>query len=145
MIHGAALAALVPHAGRMVLLDAVVRWEGGRLLCRSRSHLDPGNPLRRDGRLPAVCGAEYGLQAAALHGAMLAGGVAQRAGYVARLRDVALRVPYLDEAAFGVLGVEAVLEHSEAGGMVYALVVSGNDGRALVTCRASIALPGAGA
>ncbi len=124
----------------MVLLDAVVRWDGARVVCRSRSHLDPANPLRRDGRLSAVCGAEYGMQAAALHGAMLAGGVAQAPGYVARLRDLVLAVPFLDEAAFGVLLVEAVLVHRERGGMLYDLVVSRASGAELVRARAGIAL-----
>ncbi len=145
MIEGAALAALVPHGGAMVLLHAVVRWDAGRMLCRSRSHLAAGNPLRRNGRLPAVCGIEYGLQAAALHGAMLAGGVAQRAGYLARLRDVTLQVPFLDDPAFGTLGIEAVLERSESGGMLYELSLSDENGRVLVSARAGIALPAAGA
>lgn len=141
MIQGAALAALVPHAGAMVLLDAVVTWDAAGIRCRSRSHLDPANPLRSNGRLSAICGAEYGLQAAALHGAMLAGGVVQRAGYVARLRDAVTHVAHLDEPCVGVLGIEALLEHGEAGGMLYALHITGNDGRPLLTARASIALP----
>ena len=141
MIQGAALAALVPHGGSMVLLDAVVSWDAGGILCRSRSHLHPANPLRRGGRLSAVCGAEYGLQAAALHGAMSAGGMVQRAGYVARLRDLVTHVPFLDEEAFGVLAIEAVLEHAEAGGMLYELRIASNAGVPLLTARASVALP----
>jgi predicted hotdog family 3-hydroxylacyl-ACP dehydratase len=141
LIQGARLAAMLPHAGGMVLLVAVVAWDATRIQCRSRSHLDGGNPLRRGGRLSAVCGVEYGLQAAALHGSMLAGGVAQRAGYVARLRDVVLTVDFLDDAALGLLGVAAVLERSEAGGMLYALAVSDVRGRVVVAARAGVSLP----
>lgn len=141
MIQGERLAAMVPHAGTMVLLDAVVAWDARRILCRSRSHLSVDNPLRRAGRLSAVCGVEYGLQAAALHGAMLAGGEAQRAGYVARLRDVVLVVDALDDEAFGTLGIEAVLERAEANGMLYALTVSDVTGRVLVSARAGVSLP----
>jgi hypothetical protein len=72
---------------------------------------------------------------------MLAGGVAQRAGYVARLRDVALHVDFLDDAVFGTLGVEAVLERAEGKGMLYALTVSDVGGRVLVAARAGISLP----
>ena len=135
-----ALAKLLPHAGAMVLLDELVSWDATIIVCTTRSHLRPGNPLCRAERLSAVCGVEYGLQAAALHGAMIAGGVAQRAGYVARLRMVELRVDRLDDIP-GALTVEATLEHAEPSGMLYALLVADAHGRPLVTGRASIALP----
>ncbi len=141
MIQGAALAVLLPHAGAMVLLDAVVTWDERRILCRSRSHLSDANPLRRAGRLHAICGVEYGLQAAALHGAMRAGGVAQQAGYVARLRDVVLDVAHLDDPALGTLGIEATLEHAEGGGMLYGLLVTDIHGDRLLSARAGIKLP----
>lgn len=135
------VAALVPHAGAMVLLDRVEAWDADGILCRARSHLDPGNPLRRGGRLSACCGLEYALQAAALHGALTAGGVAQRAGYVAALRAVALHVDRLDDPALGELRVAARLERQEAGGIIYALDVHAADGTALLSARATIALP----
>ncbi len=125
----------------MVLLDAVVRWDAAGILCRAGSHLDPANPLRHAGRLSAVCGLEYALQAAALHGALRAGGVAQPAGYVAALRGVALLADRLDEPALGTLSVHAVLEAHEAFGMVYALDIRSESGTRLVSGRASIALP----
>ena len=141
MIQGERLAGMLPHAGAMVLLDAVVSWDAQNIQCRSRSHLAASNPLRRDGRLSAVCGVEYGLQAAALHGAMLNGGVAQPAGYIARLRDVVLAVDYLDDEALGTLAINALLERAEANGMLYKLTISDVMGRVLVTSRAGIALP----
>ena len=118
------IAALVPHSGGMVLLDHVVSWDGSFITCWTRSHLDPANPLRRDGRLAATCGIEYALQAAALHGALVAGGVAQPAGFLAALRDVTLHVDRLDDTAIGELHVEARLERHEAGGSIYALRAS---------------------
>lgn len=129
----------------MVLLETVVGWDAGGIRCATRTHLDPANPLRRAGRLGAVCGLEYALQAAALHGA-LRDGAAQAAGYVARLRDVVLHVPFLDDAGFGTLLVRAVLERGEAGGMLYALAVTAEAvgakaGRLLVEGGATIALP----
>ena len=89
--------------------------------------------------MSAVCGVEYGLQAAALHGAMRAGGVAQRAGYVARLREVVLEVGFLEGE--GLLVVEARLEREEANGLLYSLMISSVEGRVLISGRASIALP----
>ena len=132
---------LVPHAGTMVLLDRVEAWDADAVHCRARSHLDPANPLRHAGRLSACCGLEYALQAAAVHGALLAGGAAQPAGYVAALRGVALHVPWLDDPAHGELHVHARREHGEAGGMLYGLEVRSESGVLLVTGRASIALP----
>jgi hypothetical protein len=64
---------------------------------------------------------------------------------VARLRDVVLTLPFLDDEALGTLGIEAVLERSEAGGMLYALSLSDVRGRVLVSARAGIALPAEGA
>ncbi len=141
MIQGERLRSMLPHAGAMVLLDAVTAWDAGWIRCSSRSNLVPTNPLRRDGHLAAICGVEYGLQAAALHGALRAGGIAQRVGYVARLRDVLLHVGRLDDDALGLLTIEATLEREEAGGMLYALTISDTAGRRLVEARATIALP----
>ena len=141
MIGHDAIALLVPHAGAMVLLDRVLAWDAQGIECRALSHLAPGNPLRRDGRLAACCGIEYGLQAAALHGALMAGGVAQRAGYVAALRDVALHAGRLDDPAYGELAVAARLERQEAFGIVYGFAVHSSTGAPLVSGRASISLP----
>lgn len=92
------IAALIPHAGAMHLLDGVVEWDATRIRCVSRSHRAPDNPLRVDGRLPAVCGVEYAAQAMAAHGG-LAGKLRgrPRAGYLASLRDVVCRRERLDD------------------------------------------------
>ena len=135
------IAALIPHAGAMVLLHRVEAWDADGILCRARSHLDVANPLRRDGRLSTCCGLEYALQAAALHGALVAGGVAQRAGYVAALRGVTLGVERLDVAILGELRVAARLERQETAGIIYALAVEAADGTPLLSARATVALP----
>lgn len=136
------IAALVPHAGGMCLLDQVLNWDETRIQCAAaRSHLDPANPLRRAGRLGALAGMEYALQAAALHGALLAGGVRQPAGYAAAMRDVMLHAARLDDPAHGTLRVEATLERQEGGGMIYALSVRSEQDAPLVEGRAVIALP----
>ncbi len=132
---------LIPHAGAMVLLDRVEAWDTVSILCRAASHLDADNPLRRDGRLAACCGLEYALQAAALHGALIAGGVPQRAGYVAALRAVALHVDRLDQAGFSELRIEARLERQEGTGSIYRLDIQAADGTPLLSGRAVIALP----
>jgi predicted hotdog family 3-hydroxylacyl-ACP dehydratase len=141
VINRDAIAALVPHSGGMVLLDQVVSWDDSCIMCRTRSHLDPANPLRRAGRLAATCGIEYALQAAALHGGLAAGGVAQPAGFLAALRDVTLYIDRLDDPAFGDLHVEARLERHEDGGSIYALELRSQARKVLLSGRAIIALP----
>jgi predicted hotdog family 3-hydroxylacyl-ACP dehydratase len=133
---------LIPHQGAMCLLDEVVSWAQDAIVCRARSHLAADNPLRRAGRLGAVCGIEYGLQAAALHGALTAGGGRQAPGYLASLREVAIEVDRLDDPAIGVLAVQASLILREASGLIYLFRLRAEDGRALLSGRATIALPG---
>ncbi len=130
------IAALIPHAGAMCLLRAVVRWDANEIVCDAISHLSPGNPLRHRGRLSAVCGAEYGMQAAALHGALL-DGARPPAGRIASLRDVAFHADRLDDPAHPVLIVTATLLHREAGGLLYAFDVAGG-GRVLMEGRGAV-------
>lgn len=94
-----ALCALIPHAGSMCLLDGVEFWDAQRIVCHSRSHLAADNPLREDGALAAVHAIEYGAQAMAVHGGLLAAeaGDALRHGVLAGLRDVRLRADRLDQ------------------------------------------------
>lgn len=131
----------MPHAGAMVLLDRIVRWDAAGIACAARSHLDLANPLRHADRLASVCGIEYALQAAALHGALLANGQKQPAGYAASLRAVALHAERLDDAALGELSVRASLATREAFGMVYDFVVASASAAPLLSGRFSIALP----
>ena len=129
----------------MCLLDAALRWDGREISCRARSHLDPANPLRAGGRLGAATGIEYGLQAAALHGALRAladGAAVPPPGWLASLRETELRVPRLDVAAFGALDVRAWLERAEAGGLIYRFALRAAGGALLVRGRAVIVLPG---
>jgi len=125
----------------MCLLDEVLSWTTDAIQCRTLSHLAPGNPLRRGGRLAGICGAEYGLQAAALHGALTAGGIAQPAGYVAALRDVELGAGRLDDPAFAVMLVSAFLDRAEAAGLIYRFSLTTGEGRPLVSGQAAIILP----
>lgn len=133
-------AGLLPHTGAMCLLDDVTAWDHSRILCTTRSHLSPDNPLRRGGRLGIVCAAEYGMQAAAVHGALRSGGQAPP-GFAAALRSVRFGTDRLDDPAHGVLSVLAEVEHWTPAGSVYRLVVSSDFGRELLSGRATIATP----
>jgi predicted hotdog family 3-hydroxylacyl-ACP dehydratase len=134
-----AIARLVPHQGAMCLLERALAWDAEGIACEAVSHRSAANPLRRDGTLPAVCGLEYALQAMALHGALLADGVPQRAGYLSSLRDVSLRAARLDGVA-GPLGIRATALVAEAAGFVYRFEVEG-EGEVLLSGQATIILP----
>jgi predicted hotdog family 3-hydroxylacyl-ACP dehydratase len=135
------VAGLVPHQGRMCLLDVVTAWSEASITCRVRSHLDPDNPLLRDGRLGALCGVEYGLQAAAAHGALTNGASPAHPGYLAAIRAVELFVPWLDEPDFGLLAVTARLLLRESKGWIYGFELVAQDGATLVAGRGTIVMP----
>lgn len=108
-LNKVAIASLIPHAGTMCLLDEVVTWDNTHIHCRTRSHQDPAQPLRRHGRLPALALIEYGAQAMAVHGGLLAraAGIATVTGLLVSARNVCFEVDTLE-------GIDAALEiHAE--------------------------------
>lgn len=139
MIDRDRIAALIPHAGTMCLLEEVTEWNDRSIRCRATSHRDPANPLAVDGRLGAACGVEYAAQAMALHGG-LSGAVADRpaAGYLASLRALVLRVDRLDDLD-GDLIVEAERLAGEAASVSYQFSVS-HAGTLLLSGRAAVIL-----
>ncbi|WP_428391604.1 phosphotransferase [Lichenicoccus sp.] len=142
MIDRTGIQALLPHQGTMCLLDSVRSWSAAAITATARSHLDADNPLRRAGQLSMVCGAEYAFQAAALHGALRAGGVAQPQGYVAGLRLDAIGGPRLDDAAYGLLMIETMLEFDDPSGMIYGFRLLSEGGGLLLAGRGTIIFPG---
>ena len=142
----AEIAALIPHAGAMCLLDGVLRWDATQISCVSRTHRDMENPLRAGGQLPAVCGIEYAAQAMAVHGG-LAGNVGSRprSGYLVALRDVICRHDRLDNLD-GDLVVDAVQLMGDEGRVIYQFAlrvgkVEVLSGRATVVLDAANATP----
>ena len=112
---------LIPHRGAMCLLDAVVAWDESHIHARASSHRDPENPLRADGRLHAVNLCEFGAQAMAVHGGLLAqheGGAAEP-GLLVSLREVKLNVTRVDDLPHD-LDVHARRIAVGAGAMQYA-------------------------
>ncbi|MEG0921859.1 MAG: hydroxymyristoyl-ACP dehydratase [Comamonas sp.] len=103
------IAARIPHAGSMCLLQGVREADAEQLQAVASSHRLPGNPLARNGRLGAACGVEYAAQAMALHGALTAqaeaGGAPDkaRAGYLVNVRNLVLQVQRLDDIAADLL------------------------------------------
>jgi predicted hotdog family 3-hydroxylacyl-ACP dehydratase len=112
---------LIPHAGTMCLLDGVLDWDERHIHAISASQARKDNPLRCAAGLHAIHLAEYGAQAMAVHGALLAranGFDTPRPGMLVSLRDVQLAMEY-DDALSGHLDVHATCLHADAGGAQY--------------------------
>jgi predicted hotdog family 3-hydroxylacyl-ACP dehydratase len=148
------IAARIPHAGSMCLLDRVADWNETWIRCESASHLDADHPLRAHGRLPALSAIEYAAQAMAVHGALIhgAGDPAQgsshppsgeppakpRVGYLASVRKVAVHTARLD-AWPAPLNIEATRVSGDASLVLYDFAVSAGQQR-LVSGRAAVVL-----
>jgi predicted hotdog family 3-hydroxylacyl-ACP dehydratase len=134
------IAALVPHQGAMCLWREVVSHDASNIMLRTDSHRDPGNPLRRDGRLRALHLCEYGAQAMAVHGGLLGrdSGAPVRKGMLVALRGVELLVARIDDLP-GELTGEAVLLAAGADSQQYAFRIL-HAGTLLAEGRAAVML-----
>ena len=139
------IAARIPHAGRMCLLDRVLDWDMRRIRCAAESHREADHPLRERGGLPVWAGIEYAAQAAAMHGALLLAEGQPRAGVLGKLRNVRPGCEWLDRIA-SPLVIGATLLHRDPSGGIYAFEAHGDDAlllqgqfTLLFTCGASAA------
>lgn len=135
---------LIPHRGAMCLLDDVVAWDATRIHARTQSHRDAANPLRSDGRLRSVHLCEYGAQAMALHGGLLAqrDGAVAAPGLLVSLRAVRLERARVDDLA-DALDVHAEQLLAAAGAWQYAFEIACG-GVPLASGRAAVMLLDAG-
>lgn len=142
LLARAELEALIPHAGGMCLLDSVEAWDEQHIECSSSSHRSVQNPLRRDGRLAALHLAEYGAQAMAVHGGLLAraAGKVAEPGFLASLRKLCLELDYIDQL-HGDLCVRATQLLAADSGWTYQFEIE-CDGQALAAGRAMVMLMG---
>ncbi len=128
---------LLPHGPGMVLLDHVLSCDGETILCAADSHRDPENPLRRNGRLPAMAAIEYAAQAAALHGALGGQRPAGAGAVLGGVKDVRATPQDLAEIE-GTLAVRATLLLAQDNGAVYSFEVGPQSGVALVEGRFTV-------
>ena len=164
----AGIAARVPHAAAMCLLDALLRWDSDEIECRITGHADAAHPLRdrgvepcnvtagatagahthhgtaADHGLPATCAIEYAAQAMALHASLHAtskrgAGAAPTPGFLASARDVRLHVPRIDTAP-GPLRVLARRQAGDDRQAMYRFVLHDATGALLVEGRATVVL-----
>lgn len=136
-----AIAALVPHAGGMCLLERVLDWDETRIRLSTASHRSPSNPLRRAGRLRSIHLCEYGAQAMAVHGGLLAraAGMAAPARWLVSLRSVEFAIDFI-ETLDGELVVFGEQLADAAGSAQYAFTVSHGE-RVLARGRCAVITP----
>lgn len=148
----AGIAARVPHAGRMCLLDALLAWDTDHALCAITNHTDPIHPLRTPRGLLAPVAIEYAGQAMALHAALsaaagsapsgAAAGPTPRAGFLASARQVVAHVARLDQAA-GPLTVKVQRLLGDSRQAQYRFTLHDAGAALLVEGRATVVLDGA--
>ena len=136
----AAIEALIPHKHAMCLWDEVLEWDAQRVVLRTDGHRDPAHPLRSDGCLRALHLCEYGAQAMAVHGGLLAQapGAVPRPGMLVALRDVALHEGRIDDLP-GALECEAQQIAASEASQLYAFRIL-HQGQLLAEGRATVML-----
>lgn len=129
---------MLPHGETMCLLDQVKAWDQQHIVCLSRSHLAADHPLRNTQGLPMTALLEYGAQAMAIHGCLLArsSGVRMQEGYLAALRDVKLADGWLSDID-DTLNIEAEQVFQDGGNMIYKLSIRAAD-LLLVSARVTV-------
>ncbi len=140
MIDRATIESLVPHAGAMCLWDEVVAWDAQRITLRSQGHRDPAHPLRSHGQLRAIHLCEYGAQAMAVHGGLIARehGASAPPGMLVALRGVDLHCSRIDDLP-GTLECEAEALIAGEGAQQYRFLLR-HEGTVLAEGRAAVML-----
>lgn len=124
MAVDARIAALIPHAGTMCLLERIEHWDDTSVTLATATHRNPDHPLAGRSGLRAIHLCEYGAQAMAVHGGLTAQARGERAqpGLLVSLRDVALHCDFVHEFA-GELIVEATRLHDSGSAWQYSFRV----------------------
>lgn len=138
LIEREELCGLIPHAGDMCLLDGVLSWDEESITCTSERHLLQDNPLRTEEGLSAINGIEFGAQAMAVHGGLLARaqGEAIPPGYIAAIRQCSLGRDWLHDLD-GPLTIRASRLMGQGGQFIYQVELS--DGtQEILSARATV-------
>ncbi len=139
-LTGRELAAFLPHAGEMCLIDSVEWWDQSMIRCRASSHRRPTNPLRSATRLEAIVGLEYAAQAMGIHVGLRSQTRSEPdiVGYIGGLRDVVLEREWMDDCLDDLI-IEATCVLDDTQNFMYQFALS-SGGQAVITGRASIFL-----
>lgn len=127
----------------MCLLDRVAFWDARIIECSSMTHLDPHNPLRRDGHLFGIHLIEYGAQAIAVHGGLLARmrGARYKPAYLAAISKARLFID-TTEGLSSELTITASIRAQLDAGVVYWIEVLSEARGMLAEAQATVVLLG---
>lgn len=126
---------LIPHAGRMCLIDSVEFWNADSITCLSTRYQDKSNPLRSQDGLSSLHLLEYGAQAMAIHGGLL-NSLATR-GMLAALRNVQLYIDTTEEIT-GPITIKAIAKANSSHAAVYNFQVLDTNNSVLVEASATV-------
>lgn len=105
----------IPHGPGLILIDRIIRYDESFLEGATMSHRRSSHPLaRKDGKLPASAGIEYGGQAIALHLGLIQTesfpppGI----GLLIRVRDIRWSIHRLDAISDELVIQAFKIEHS---------------------------------
>lgn len=116
---------LLPHTGRMCLIERILSWDEEGIVCLTGSHRLLDHPLREQGALSAIHAVEYGAQAMGIHRGLRArqtDGRPDPKGYIAAIRGLHLHRRDLHDLA-GPLTIEARRLGGQGSSFVYAIRV----------------------
>ena len=131
---------LIPHSGDMCLLDKVVYWDQTQIECLAISHRDPHNPLVCQGHLNAIHLIEYGAQAIAVHGGLLAESQNKsfRPGYLAGIHDANFNIDTVDRRIPQLI-IHASTQMQSDSGVIYQIQIHrGDNKKMLIKARATV-------
>jgi predicted hotdog family 3-hydroxylacyl-ACP dehydratase len=143
MLAHPAIAARVPHQGRMCWLARLMAWSDERIVCEADNHRATDHPLRTVQGLLASAAIEYAAQAMALHGALRAEAQGHAAGpvpgFLASARGVRLARWRLDDIA-SPLRIEAERLAGDTRQLLYGFILADGHGATVAEGRATVVL-----
>jgi predicted hotdog family 3-hydroxylacyl-ACP dehydratase len=124
----------------MCLLDEVMHYDERAIACRATSHQSAGNPLRHEGRLPALAGSNMQRRRwlRIARSSVRAPDLRADHGVLAGVRAVALRVDRLDDIDEA-LDVRAERLIADGARLLYSFVIQAG-GRELLSGRVAVVL-----
>ncbi len=125
---------LIPHAGKMCLIDQVECWNQDTIICHSLTHLHPDNPLQMNNQLSSIHLLEYGAQSIAIHGGLLR--KAKMPGFLAAIRHAEFFIDRIDNLDTEII-INTKAEVKTDAGAVYEFIISTNK-KILLTSRATV-------
>lgn len=133
-INKSEIEALIPHNGKMCLIDQVDFWDNDTISCSTLNHQQPDHPLRMNDQLSSIHLLEYGAQTIAIHGGLLR--KEKKPGYLAAIRNAEFFIDRIDDLT-AKIHINSTAEVKTETGAVYEFIISTKN-QTLLTARATV-------